>query len=123
MPKFDEPFPRSKQGQSAASSDPIHRVRLSGDLVTRIDAWAIARIDKLGRSEAIRHLIERGLRVPKRAARSAKRDLRASEMAGHEIDRHEDADASSTEQASRKSRLLAGPEEFRETRVDRPKKI
>jgi hypothetical protein len=42
-------------------------------------------------------------------------------MAGSAIDAMTDATAQADDQASRKRRLLKGPEEFREARVDRPK--
>jgi hypothetical protein len=42
-------------------------------------------------------------------------------MAGSAIDAMTDATAHADDQASRKRRLLKGPEEFREARVDRPK--
>jgi hypothetical protein len=42
-------------------------------------------------------------------------------MAGNAIDGLTDATAHPDDQVSRKSRLLKGPEEFREVRVDRPK--
>jgi len=43
-------------------------------------------------------------------------------MAADQLDKLADPSASAQEQASRKRRLLTGPEEFREMRVDRPKR-
>jgi hypothetical protein len=43
-------------------------------------------------------------------------------MAGKELDDLVDASASADEQASRKRRLLSGPEEFQRVRIDRPAK-
>jgi hypothetical protein len=43
-------------------------------------------------------------------------------MAGSTIDGMTDAAAHADDQASRKRRLLKGPEEFRDVRVDRTKK-
>ena len=45
----------------------------------------------------------------------------AKELAGKVIDDLADGAASVGDRASRKRRLLKGPEEFREARVDRPK--
>jgi hypothetical protein len=43
-------------------------------------------------------------------------------MAGQAIDKLADPQASTEEKAGRKGRLIKGPEEFREVRVDRSKK-
>ena len=45
----------------------------------------------------------------------------AKKFAAEQIDRMGNSTATAEEQASRKQRLLKGPEEFREARVDRPK--
>ncbi len=47
--------------------------------------------------------------------------LRAREMASVAIDRLADTTAHADDRASRKRRLLKGPEEFSDLRVDRPK--
>lgn len=46
---------------------------------------------------------------------------RAKELAAKVIDNLADGAANADDRASRKSRLLKGPEEFREARVDWPK--
>jgi hypothetical protein len=46
---------------------------------------------------------------------------RAKALAAKVIDNLADGAASADDRASRKSRLLKGPEEFRKARVDRPK--
>jgi hypothetical protein len=43
-------------------------------------------------------------------------------MAGNQLDQLVDLSASVEEQASRKRRLLRGPEEFQNVRIDRPTK-
>jgi hypothetical protein len=43
-------------------------------------------------------------------------------LASTAIDKMAGVDTSADDKASRKGRLLKGPEEFRETRVDRPKR-
>jgi transcriptional regulator with XRE-family HTH domain len=46
---------------------------------------------------------------------------KASEMAGEQIDKLGDSSATSEERQTRKRRLLKGPPEFRDLRVDHPK--
>jgi metal-responsive CopG/Arc/MetJ family transcriptional regulator len=101
----------------------VTAIRLSPDLRATVDAWAEKQDDKPGRSEAIRRLVELGLSTAKPAAlTSAKTSVRAKEMAGQAIDKLADPQASAEEKASRKRRLISGPEEFHEARVDRAKK-
>ena len=90
------------------------------ECIASVDAWAAKQEDRPGRSEAIRRLVELGLAVkslPKQTSRA-----RAAAMAGKELDDLVDASASADEQASRKRRLLSGPEEFQRVRIDRPAK-
>jgi hypothetical protein len=90
-----------------------------------LDAW-IARQDnpKPTRPEAIRRLVEIGLTVKARPRQPSRvRAVRANEMAAKAIDGLIDPAASTEEAANRKRRLLKGPEEFREVRVDCVKKI
>lgn len=84
--------------------------------------WAENQPDQPSLSEAIRRLVELGLTAkarPKQA--STARTGRANEMAARQLDRLVDKSAPAAEQAIRKRRLLKGPEEFREVRVDRVK--
>jgi hypothetical protein len=92
-------------------------MRLSEELRERIDAWAEKQTGQPGRSEAIRRLVEIGLDGGKPARRrSAKSAERAKQLAAKTIDRL--MGTASEEAASRKRRLLKGPEEFHEVRVD-----
>jgi Arc/MetJ-type ribon-helix-helix transcriptional regulator len=104
--------------------DPFVGVRLPETLIAEIDAWSVGN-DAASRSEAIRRLVEIGLGKPAPAARpSASRTAtaaKAKELAAKAIDRRVDPTAPAEEKASRKHRLLKGPEEFREVRVDRVK--
>lgn len=82
-----------------------------------VDAWA--RSNNVTRSAAIRRLLELGLTVKTKGTQlNAKR---AKELAGNVIDGLADGTASADDRASRKSRLLKGPEEFRNARIDRPR--
>ena len=69
--------------------------------------------------EAFRRLVEIGLTVKVRPSQPSRaRAERANEMAAKTIDGLIDAGASTEEVTNRKRRLLKGPEEFREVRVD-----
>jgi hypothetical protein len=91
-----------------------------------VDAWATQQGDTPGRSEAIRRLVELGLTV-KAKGRPESRDpvrckdtkQRARELAGDAINDMADITASSDDQATRKRRLIKGPEEFQSARRDR----
>ena len=97
-------------------------MRLSDEFITKVDAWAEKQDDHPGRTEAIRRLVELGLTGAKKfAAPSQETAAKAKKLAAEQIDRMGDSAAPAEEQASRKRRLLKGPEEFREVRVDRAK--
>ena len=85
--------------------------------------WAENQPDNPSLSEAIRRLVELGLTVKAKGRRSSEgQRLRAREMAAKTIDKLADTAATPEDQATRKKRLLKGPEEFQAVRVDRPKK-
>jgi hypothetical protein len=90
--------------------------------VVQIDAWASRQEDTPARSESIRRLVDIGLGKPALAVTSAAKasSERAREMAGSAIDKLKDNKASPDDQASRKRRLVKGPEEFQNVRRDRP---
>jgi len=112
-----------KRGRPATGNAPSRTFRLTDEFMAALDAWATSQIDTPSRSEAIRRLVEMGLTVRSKGRQSNEgQRLRAREMAGHAIDGMTDASAHVDDQASRKRRLLKGPEEFRESRVDRMKK-
>ena len=110
---------RPGAGRPATGQDPSRTFRLSDEFIANLDAWAVQQPDKPTRSEAIRRLVELGLTVKKRPKQPAPaRADRAKEMAAKQLDHLVDQSASAEEQASRKHRLLKGPEEFRNVRVD-----
>ena len=94
--------------------------RFPKEIVGAIETWALK--GELGRSEAIRRLVELGLTVKTKPTRplAASAD-RAKDLAAKVIDSLTPAATDAEEKASRKRRLLKGPEEFREVRVDRAK--
>ena len=98
----------------------LSTIRLSDRFVAKVDAWAAQQSEEIGRSEAIRRLVEIGLGSAKVARRRRIAALlTARDLAAVQIDRLADPAVPAEEQASRKRRLLKGPEEFREVRVDR----
>jgi hypothetical protein len=102
---------------------PVTAVRLSPALGTEVDKWAGSQPDTPTRSEAIRRLVELGLKVktPARPVSKPGPRLRAQELATKAIERIIDPAAPPEERAERRRRLTKGPTEFREARVDQPK--
>jgi hypothetical protein len=88
-----------------------------------IVAWAAKQKDSPPRSEAIRRLVEVGLKVktPAKTVGKPGRRTRAGKFATEAIERIIDPTAPAEEQAQRSQRLTKGPPEFREARVDEPK--
>ena len=98
-------------------------VRMLDDRIATVDAWIAMQEDELSRPEAIRRLVELGLTVKSKPARPTSASAhRAKELAATVIDSLTPVRTDVEEKASRKRRLLKGPEEFREVRVDRAKK-
>ena len=89
-----------------------------------IDAWVAASADKtISRAHAIRRLVALALKVEKtRPTRGAPNNVRAAELAAKQIDQMIDPAAPPDERAQRRRRLTKGPPEFREDRVDLPKR-
>jgi hypothetical protein len=85
---------------------PSALTRMPATMMAEVEAWAIA--NDVDPSDAICRLVELGLIAGVKPTQV--NATRAKELA-----------ASAGDRASRKSRLLKGPEEFREARVDRPK--
>jgi hypothetical protein len=95
--------------------------RLEPVTVASLDAWAASH--NVSRSEAIRRLVELGLKVKPEAKPVKKpgRRLRAQELATQAIEKIIDPAAAPEERAQRRRRLTKGPLEFRDDRVDLPK--
>lgn len=113
---------QKKRGRPATGRDPVSAVRFPAEVTAQIDTWAANQESHPSRSEAIRRLVELGLTVKGASAGSTKQKLRAEEMAAGAIDKISQTGASSDDKASRKRRLIKGPEEFRDSRIDRPKR-
>jgi hypothetical protein len=56
---------RPGAGRPATGKDPVRTMRLSDDFMAKVDAWASQQDDQPGRSEAIRRLVELGLKAKK----------------------------------------------------------
>jgi hypothetical protein len=112
---------RKKAGRPATGTEPLYGVRIASTLMKQIMDWAKAK--GANRSEAIRRLVELGLKAkaPAKPIRSTPNKLRAAEMAAKAIDGMIDPSAPPEERAQRRRRLTKGPTEFREDRVDLPK--
>jgi hypothetical protein len=54
---------RKRPGRPATGQDPVTAIRLSKEMRTAVDAWAAKQTDEPGRSEAIRRLVELGLKA------------------------------------------------------------
>ena len=91
--------------------------------LTAIDEWIASQGEGLTRAQAIRRLVEIGLKVtaPAKPGNKPGRRQRAQELAANAIEKMIDAAAPAGERAQRKHRLTKGPSEFRENRVDQPK--
>jgi hypothetical protein len=54
---------RKRAGRPATGQDPVTAIRLSEELRATVDKWAAKQDDTPGRSEAIRRLVELGLKA------------------------------------------------------------
>ena len=96
-------------------------VRLQDDPLSTLDAWIAKQKEPgLSRPEAIRRLVERSLTVKTISMPSERQRAALADLASKTIDSLT-VKAADDEKAGRKRRLLKGPEEFQEVRVDRPK--
>jgi hypothetical protein len=108
-----------RRGRPATGTAPLVGVRMTEELQGEIKAWAKNQDAKPSLAAAIRQLVEIGLSVGKPRARTSNRtSAEIKHLAGKAIDEMADPKASIDEKASRKRRLMSGPEEFREDRVD-----
>ena len=91
--------------------------------IAAIDRWIASQGEEITRGQAIRQLVELGLKVktPARPVSKPGRRLRAQELATKAIEKIIDPSAPPEERAQRRRRLTKGPSEFREDRVDLPK--
>ena len=109
-----EPKKRGRGRPTTGGRDPLLTTRAPAEIIAAIEAWAKSR--ELSRSEAIRRLVEIGLKADRPAGRpSPKAAARAAELAAKIIDRHI---AGASDADVRKRRILKGPSVFRGVRKD-----
>jgi hypothetical protein len=97
-------------------------VRLQPADIEALDNWISKQREPISRPEALRAMMAVVLKVkPKQHQSPDQQKDRAREMAGKVIDREIDPAAPEGERVQRKRRLLKGPSEFIDARVDRPK--
>lgn len=126
MLKVHEPRMKKSIEPDAAGNTPARTIISFGaadELRDSIADWADRQTDTPTLSDAARRLVEIALanaKVPR--SQADENSATAKDLASAQLDRLSDGDAPEAEQASRKRRLLKGPSEFREERVDRPKK-
>jgi Arc/MetJ-type ribon-helix-helix transcriptional regulator len=113
-----------KSHAARAGRDAVSAVQLPQRLTAAIDAWAEAH--HVNRSDAIRQLIELGLKAEAKPAAISQHPLRRhgleiKDEAITRISRLLDPSLSLEERERRIRRLIEGPPEFSEERIDLPK--
>jgi hypothetical protein len=63
MAKLNKVVPKKGRGRPATGRDPVTAIRLSKELRETVDKWAKWQQDPMTRSEAIRRLVELGLKA------------------------------------------------------------
>jgi hypothetical protein len=111
---------QKSRGRPATGITPMMGFRADPVIRAEIVRWAENQPDMPSLSEAIRRLVELGLTVKTKSAPSERQRAALADLAAKAIDSLTVA-APDDEKASRKRRLLKGPTEFREARVDQPK--
>ncbi len=122
MPESKKTDQNGTAGQ-AVDRSPISAVKLPADLTAHVDAWAS--VHAITRSEAIRRLVELGLKseAVEKAVRVARPDAVAlEELAASQLNQFIDPATPSEERERRIHRLTEGPPEFVDARIDLPKR-
>ena len=117
------PVKQKVMGRPRTGTTPLMGFRADPIIRASIVRWAEKQPDMPSLSEAIRRLVELGLKVkaPAKSVSKPGRRQRAQELAANAIERMIDPAAPPEERAQRKRHLTKGPLEFREHRVDQPK--
>lgn len=105
----------------SAATGTLVGVRLQDNELNAIDAWAKKQTPPITRPYAIRRLVEIGLSKPSISPPSRPLAKRAQELAEKTIERLVDPATPPEEKVVRRRRLVKGPSEFREDRVDQPR--
>jgi hypothetical protein len=114
---------KKRRGPAPTGKGTLVGVRMQPAELTDLDDWIKQQDDQQTRPQAIRRLVELGLKVktPARPIGKPGRRLRAQELAAKAIEKIIDPSTPPEERAQRRRRLTKGPTEFREDRVDLPK--
>jgi len=115
-------IPRKKRGPPATGKGEPVVVRMHPPMLAGLDGWIARQKQPFpSRPEAVRRLVELGLTEKTKSAPSERQRAAFADLASKEIDSLTVGASDDAEKASRKRRLIKGPEEFREHRVDLPK--
>ena len=105
-------------GRGTQIGERWHRPELAA-----IDRWIAAQGEEMTRAQAVRRLVELGLTIKTTVKQAPTAGAaRAKELAANAIDTMIDATAPPEERAQRRRRLIKGPSEFREHRMDQAKR-
>ena len=103
-----------------ADRDAVSSVKFSQELTAAVDVWA--EVHQTSRSEAIRQLVELGLKAAPAHRAGGNHDFLAIEaLAVRQITALLDPQLEPDERERRISRLVYGPPEFSDKRIDLPK--
>jgi hypothetical protein len=120
MKKSIKVAPKKRRGRpSKGGRDPHVAARMPATLIAEVEAWAVA--NGTSRSNAFRQLVEVGLSVKTKSSPSERQRAALADLASKAIDSLTAGTPDNDEKASRKRRLIKGPEEFQQVRVDRSK--
>jgi hypothetical protein len=108
-------------GRPRTGITPLMGFRADPAIRAAIVRWAEAQPGGPSLSAAIRRLVELGLTVKTKPKPSAARADRAKELAIKTIEKIIDPAAPLEEKTERRRRLVKGPSEFLENRIDLPK--
>jgi hypothetical protein len=116
------PNERNRGDETRAGREAISAVKLSQRLTADVEAWAEAH-DTV-RSDALRQLVELGLNASPAPPQHPPAQLDPTsieDLATEQIERMLDPSLSQDERERRTRRLIEGPPEFSDQRVDLPK--
>jgi hypothetical protein len=115
-------IPRKKRGPPATGKGEPVVVRMQPPQLQALDAWIALQPQPFpSRPEAVRQLVELGLTVRTKSKQpTAARAERAKVLAWKTLESLTLEAADDGEKAGRKRRLVKGPEEFQEVRIDQP---
>ena len=115
-------MPKRPTNRPAKPSISTISVRCDEKMLVKLDEWRRAQRGAPNRAIAIHRLVEQALACAIAARQHSSAGKRkAADMAGRELDRLGDQQASGKERADRKRNLIKGPQEFRDMRRDQPK--